>query len=182
MTKDEFERVFFYYESIERDIDNTSKYIEPRNQENAFSHEFCKIIILSCTELESVMKILCKELTGKECGNIGEYKACILNAFPNIGDAVVMVPRFGKDICPFKEWESGKLSWWDSYTHLKHSYESYSTEGTYKNAVYALSALYILILYLAKHENIDFRYKRIGYLDSDYELNYLIDNPEKSLP
>ena len=51
-----------YFLSIERDLSETSRYIEPYGQENAYSFEFYKIIMLSCAEIESAFKKLCKKV------------------------------------------------------------------------------------------------------------------------
>ena len=39
--------IWNYYLSLEKDLDNTSRYIEPKGQENVFSFEFG----VSCTRL-----------------------------------------------------------------------------------------------------------------------------------
>lgn len=44
--------IWNYYLSLEKDLDDTSRYIEPKGQENVFSFEFAKLLVLSCTELE----------------------------------------------------------------------------------------------------------------------------------
>ena len=63
--------IWNYYLSLEKDLDDTSRYIEPKGQENVFSFEFAKLLVLSCTELESVLKLLCYECSGEKRGNIG---------------------------------------------------------------------------------------------------------------
>ena len=66
--------IWNYYLSLEKDLDDTSRYIEPKGQENVFSFEFAKLLVLSCTELESVLKLLCYECSGEKRGNIGMVK------------------------------------------------------------------------------------------------------------
>ena len=63
MTEQTLNEIWNYYLTLEADISNTSRYIEPRGQENVHSFEFAKILILACTELESVFKLLCIEIT-----------------------------------------------------------------------------------------------------------------------
>ena len=183
MTKEELNEIWNYYLTLEDDISGTSRYIEPRGQENAYSFEFAKILILACTELESVFKFLCVEITGEQPeGNIGKYKEIILGKYPRIGDAVVTVRRWGVDIQPFQEWTSGKLSWWGAYQVVKHSRGEYFSGASYKNAVYALAALYIAIFYLAKTANIDFADYINTYIESDYSKTRIIYGPIKRLP
>lgn len=66
ITKETMNEIWNYYLSLEKDLDNTSRYIEPKGQENVFSFEFAKPLVLSCTELESVLKLLCCECDGKK--------------------------------------------------------------------------------------------------------------------
>ena len=49
MTEKEINGIWYYYLSIEDDLSNTSKYIEPDGQENVHSFEFAKLLILACT-------------------------------------------------------------------------------------------------------------------------------------
>lgn len=152
MTYWELATAWNYFLSIERDLSETSRYIEPDEQENTHSFEFYKIIMLSCAEIESAFKKLCKEVApdGKH-GNMENYKSVILKKFPRICSCKVVVPRWGsQEICPFAEWGSKPLFWWDAYQNVKHSRFSYMKEATYKNAVYALAALYVVLLYLYK--------------------------------
>lgn len=182
MTKDAFNGIWNYFLSIESDLENTSRFIEPAGQEEVHSFEFAKIIILASTEAESVMKAICFELTSEEKGNIAEYKEVILNRFPKITTARVTISRLGKDILPFDGWDAGRLEWWDAYGLVKHKREAEFDKASYKNAVYSLSALYILIFYLAKICSIDFNNAKSEYIDSDYARQRFVLAPPKQLP
>lgn len=182
MTRTEIEHIWNYYLSLENDLSNTSRFIEPSGQENVYSFEFAKLIILSCTEIEAILKILCKEKSGKDCGNIGEYKREVLVHFPKIINAVVYVSRWWQEIRPFEGWDSGKLDWWEAYVAIKHNRGSNFTSATYKNAAYSLSALYLLILYLAKVFDTRISDANSSYIFSDYSSKYLINAPMKQLP
>lgn len=182
ITENSFHGIWNYYLSLENDLATTSQYIEPAGQEDTHSFEFSKLIILSCTEAESVMKAICYEITNEEKGNIGEYKEIILTKFPKIITARVTVSRLGQDIIPFAGWDSGHLLWWDAYTDVKHKRGTEFDKASYKNAVYALSALYILILYLARMNNIDFSSAESTYIFSDYSRKVLACAPSKQLP
>ncbi len=141
-----------YFLSIERDLSETSRYIEPYGQENAYSFEFYKIIMLSCAEIESAFKKLCKKVAPDEkCGNMENYKSIILKKFPQICSCEVVIPRWhAQGIYPFNDWDSKPLFWWSAYQNVKHRRASQMNEATYKNAVYALAALYVILLYLYK--------------------------------
>lgn len=182
MTQTELENIWNYYLSLENDLANTSRYIEPEGQENVYSYEFAKLIILSCTEVENIFKVLCMVKSGKSCGNIGEYKEVILYSFPKIVDAEVYVSRWAKSIKPFEGWDNGKLSWWEIFIDLKHNRGINFKNASYINAVYSLSALYLLILYLAKVINARISDARGNYIISDYTNKYIVYSPIKELP
>lgn len=182
MTQMKLDNIWNYYMSLEGDFTNTSRFIEPINQEDVYSFEFAKLLILSCTEIESLLKLLCIELSGNKCGNMGEYKDVILSYFPKIVFAEVYIPRWAKTVLPFSGWDAGKLSWWDTYSDIKHDRSNNFKDATYKNAVYALAALYILILYLAQMKKIHINDSDSTYIISEYSSKYLVCSPSRQLP
>ena len=181
MDKADLQIIYNYYVSLENDFSATSRYIEPKDQENVYSFEFSKLLILSCTEIETVLKRLCEEKSGKKCRNIREYRDTITKYFPKIVDAEVSIARWGRDIRPFKGWKEKPLKWWQAYGDVKHNPGNNFKKATYKNAVYALSALYVLILYLAKVYNISVDMKT-SYISSDYVYKYVVFDLVKPLP
>lgn len=182
MTQTELDSIWYYFLSLEDDLSATSRFIEPSGQENTFSFEFLKLILLSCTEAESVFKKICMEIAGKEGGNIGEYKEVIVGAFPKIVDAEVFIPRWGEVIQPFAGWDTGKLPWWDSYVEIKHNRGDSFQRATYQSAVFALSALYVLILYLAKINNTRVEAGISRYITSAYAFRFFVSSPLRQLP
>lgn len=183
MTQQTLNEIWNYFLTLEADISNTSRYIEPYGQENVHSFEFAKILILACTELESVFKLLCFEITGKQpAGDIGKYKEIILGKYPRITDAAVSVKRWGKSITPFQEWANGGLSWWTAYQTVKHNRREHFSGASYRNAVYALSALYISIFYLAQVTNIGFNDYVSTYIESDYSQTRILFGRTRNLP
>lgn len=172
-----------YFLSLEKDLDNTSRYIEPKGQENVHSFEFAKILILACTEIEVLFNYLCETIRPDETtGNIGRYKEVILTAFPKITAAEISVMRWGKTISPFSGWDSGPLKWWDAYQHVKHNRSRNFNNASYENAVFSLAALYLLIFYTAKANDIKFPNTKSIYLESDYEDTNIMYFPIKQLP
>lgn len=172
-----------YYQSLSEDMARTSRYVEPIGQEDVYSIEFSKIIVLSCIELESVFKALCSKIDGSECKNIAEYQEKILREFPRIVDAVVTVPRAGTHLQPFADWKSGgKLSWWKAYTEVKHTRGECFKQASYKNAVSALSALYVSILYYNQFTKAGLYTVNDGYLSSGYANSPVSMGRIKSLP
>ena len=183
MEKQELIDCWNYFLSLEKDLDNTSRYIEPKGQENVHSFEFAKILILACTEIEVLFNYLCKTIRPDETtGNIGRYKEVILTAFPKITAAEISVMRWGKTISPFSGWDSGPLKWWGAYQHVKHNRSLNFNDASYENAVFSLAALYLLIFYTAKANNITFPNTKSVYLESNYENTTVEYSPIKQLP
>ena len=172
-----------YFLMLESDLDNTSRYIEPQGQEKVYSFEFAKLLILACTEVESVFKAICFEIEKNQVtADIGIYKSIILGKYPKIVDATVVVKRLGRNIEPFKGWDSGPLSWWGAYQSVKHSRGSHFADATYINVTTAIAALYILIFYLAEITETKFDNHISKYIDSDYSDPHLLCSPLKKLP
>lgn len=180
--RDELIGIWNYFLSLEQDLDETSRFVEPRGQENVYSFEFAKILILSCTEIESVFKHICKVVANTSVGTMADYKSIILNRFPRITEAKVSVRRLGTSIYPFMGWDTGKLSWWDAYQKVKHDRGMHFTDATYRNVLYSVAALYILIFYLAKCTDIGFDDAKSVYVGSEYEHCYVYFGPTKQLP
>ena len=183
MKKEELDGIWNYYLSLESDLSNTSRYIEPLGQEEVHSFEFAKLLILACTEIESVFKAICCTIEGhKKAGNMGEYKDAIYGKYPKITEAVVSVARLGRLIKPFEEWAQGRLSWWDAYQQVKHNRGNAFCLATYRNATYAIAALYILIFYLAKITNLEIMDNKNQYIYSGYAHAVLSCLPPENLP
>ena len=183
MTSKELNAIWYYYLSIESDLSNTSQYVEPDGQENVYSFEFAKILILACTEVESVFKAVCKEITGQQVqADIKEYKNIILSKYPRIIETEILINRLGRTIKPFDKWNKTRLSWWDAYQEIKHNRGSYFSNASYFNAVMALSALYVSIFYLAEITNISFDNYKSTYITSAYKNQHIVLKPEKKLP
>lgn len=159
-----------YFLMLENDLDNTSRYIEPQGQENVYSFEFAKLLVLACTEIESVLKVICKEIAPHiKAEKMSDYQPIITQRFPKITEAYVKISRLGRDLQPFSNWNNEPLSWWRAYNGVKHNRGSNFGDATYMNAVMALSGLYILIFYLAALTGLKFKDTASKYISSDYE-------------
>ena len=159
-----------YFLTLESDLENTSRYIEPSGQENVYSFEFAKLLVLACTEIESVLKVMCKEINpSSKAEKMSDYQPIIMQRFPKITEACVEISRLGRNIKPFSEWNSQPLSWWRAYNGVKHNRGNNFSDATYMNAVMALSGLYILIFYLSALTGIKFKNYASKYISSEYE-------------
>ncbi len=136
-----------YFLNIESDLNRIFKYVEP-SQDNldVYSSELIKIIILSCTEFENIIKIIGK-LDGEGLGNMSDYKEYILKHIDKIWLREIQVDGYPLKYNPFDAWPSGELNWWNAYTGLKHNRRENFTKGTFANALYSTGALLVLLVY-----------------------------------
>lgn len=176
------ESIWNYFLVLEKDLEATTRYVEPYNQDEVYSIEFFKILVLAATECESAFKALCKSISGSERGNIGEYKETILKKYPGIVNAEVIIPRAHKSIKPFAKWDSSALDWWDAYGKTKHNHIASFSTANYLMAVKSLGALYVLVFYIGRERKEEFTQLKSIYFQSEYTYNYLITDGGKSLP
>lgn len=183
MDKKTLDRNWYYFLTLDRDLYDTTLYIEPEGQESTYSFAFYKLIMLGGSEAESLMKQLCKEIDpGNTGGNIGQFKDTILGKYPQIENVRINVSRWGgKEIMPFDNWSTKKLQWWDDYSELKHSRFKTIEKATFENTAYTLGALFVLnyYLYAAAGEHLPIGSKSF---DSCYTPPYLLCSADEKLP
>lgn len=150
MDEKALDRNWYYFLSLDRDLYDTTFYIEPEGQEDTYSFAFYKLIMLGGAEAESLFKQLCNEIDPEnKCGDISQFKNTILGKYPKIETVSISVSRWGgKEIYPFENWSKGKLRWWDVYNDLKHSRFKTIDSASFVNAAYTLGALFVLNYYL----------------------------------
>ena len=158
MERNTFEMYWSYYLSIEKMMKITSQYVCPSERnKNTYSDEFMKIILLSCSEIDSILKVICKEnniLLEDRKYNMSVYSKILLKqkdikemayspecATSSINDGIICFP--------FKDLDDKKLhaglTWWRDYQKLKHNRLDNAELGNLENAVCAITAHYILL-------------------------------------
>ncbi len=179
-----FEMYWSYYLSIEKMMKNTSQYVCPSKfNKNTYSDEFMKIILLSCSEIDSILKLICKEnnvvLNDREY-NMSVYAKVLVNqgdikkqAFSPKCATSSMNDFF---IClPFETLDGNKkyagLKWWEDYQKLKHNRLENAEAGNLENAVCAITAHYILLRIM-----MDMLPENSGkeYVKKEYWSDYLV--------
>lgn len=189
-TKTLITNMWYYYLSLESDLEKATQYIEPRGQEKVYSIEFHKLIVLACVAAESSFKLLMEcsgiKIDKKEELTISQYKGFMLNKYPQIVNAKVNVMRWGKEIKPFECWKSDKkpsrLSWWDAYNSVKHNKDQNFSKATYENAAFAISAVHLLTLYCAAAYKVSVQSERATCITSEYCSSYICGSPSQMLP
>lgn len=179
-----FERYWSYYLSIEDMLKKTRQYVSASNENrNTYSDEFSKIILLSCSEIDSILKLMCrmKGITYEERRyNMLVYSEVLLQ-FEHIKEMAYSPDIYTANnekaliVFPFKYLDKSDkcagLKWWNDYQKIKHNRLDNAKRGDLFTAVSAVVAHYILLRYLA-----DFLDNANGkdYVKENYYSRYLI--------
>lgn len=180
---------------MERDVEILKNFIEISDKNySAYSMELFKILQLACSEIDSVLRVLCKEIDPATdyhdettySGNISLYKATVLNRFPIIHETEVLVPGLPAPLKPWEEWQNvNSPTWWVNYNKAKHYRHSSYESANLKNMLMAMSALMVVVLYLyrlVENEKKANPSPLSKFFDSKYASPRLLCDPEKELP
>lgn len=153
-----FEIYWSYYISVERMLKNTGQYVAPSMENHkTYSDEFAKIVLLSCSEIDSILKVLCKLnniIHDEKKYNMNVYAEAIskISMVRELAYAPELYTSINEKtlvVIPFKELDNRKpnagLKWWADYQRIKHNRIENAECGNLYNAVSAVAAHYILI-------------------------------------
>ena len=156
----EFRNLYWnYYLQLENDFFSYSPYCEiDTANDNAFSVKYLQLLLSVCGEIDSICKTFCKMLDENlnlDTAGIPEYIPILCTNYPTFAAETVQVLGYRyRELQPWKSiaW-SHVPNWWQRYNAIKH-HRDQRTNGlenykyaNQKNAIEALSALYILIEY-----------------------------------
>lgn len=143
-----------YFLAIEKDLENLSRYVE-FDQENldTFSIELTHILFSASSEVDVVIKQLCNLIDPKtKAENINDYRN-IINIHSNefINEEVV-IHRYGLTFKPWLNWKNDKNpDWWRCYNHVKHERNLHYREANLQNAINAVGALLLTVVYYYRY-------------------------------
>ena len=179
MTRDEFSKYHWeYYLVLEKDFLQTERFISFDLGKNylydkkgctnygnsmCFSNEFIKQYQSICSEIDVILKTICKEINNKsKAKEIKGYTNEVLKKWPGITNQKVAMKDI--ELIPFMNWSLQPYNspdWWPPYNNVKHKRVKNYKEANLKNVLNSLAALYILEHYLVKY---------IGDRDSTYDV------------
>ena len=137
-----------YYLQLESQFMESIEYVElhPSNF-SAFSNRYALLIQAIGAELDSLFKFFCGFYLS-ERKNISNYAGQILQNNPNIVNQKIKLRQFGFEIQPFQGWDAThaaqSLSWWSTFTNIKHNRSAHIQESSQQNTLNILGALYLL--------------------------------------
>jgi hypothetical protein len=199
MTQSDFNLQWYYYLSIESDMQKVSRYIEPcKINYNTFSIEFVKILLASCAGLDILFRVICAEMdtnfkpNGTQKKNIETYTSIILPRIPQI----VGTEIFCRDMCikPFEEWKletqkgtDGKKigrnrypDWWAAHNKIKHRESVDYSVANFQNTLKAVAGLLTVNLVVKEHFKLTINTPP-DYLRCDYLPTYMLTKPVKTI-
>lgn len=144
-----------YYLHVEADLAGCSRYVElVAPNFSTYSNEFARIIVVACAEIDAVLGELCELITPAEkADTINKYFPIILKRFPAFTDSMVDVRRHRLSFEPWQDWKSNKSpEWWgNGYNRIKHDRTNHFERANLQNALQAVGALFLAILYYHQH-------------------------------
>jgi hypothetical protein len=144
-----------YFTALEEDFSQTIRFVELAEPNlSTYSVEFARIILSAGSEIDVLAKVLANRygLTVFP-QNIDGYRKAIMNRFPEFIWLKIMVPRFGIDRLPWRDWHDDKNpEWWRAYNDIKHERNANFPQANLGNALNCISGLFTLVCYLCQHE------------------------------
>lgn len=177
-----FEKYWSYYKSIENMFINTIQYVSPsRANKETYSDEYAKIIFLCGSEIDSILKLICKleNIQPKDKRyTMADYsifidKTTLLKEECYCPKCMTTIEEEQLMIAPFDKIQIGipysGLDWWEDYQSLKHNRMENAKKGNLGNATSMLIAHYILIRF------------SINYLDKNSGIDYVKEHNQSSI-
>lgn len=148
-------RYWSYYLAIENQLENISRYIEfDDSNQFTYSIELARILLSASSEVDVLMKQFCKLLdSSSRTSSINAYRECVTTLCPNFARENAYIGRFGLSMSPWDNWiGSTNPDWWTGYNKVKHHRDEHFTKANLKNAINAVAALHILVVYFYKYD------------------------------
>ncbi|XHJ04677.1 hypothetical protein ACFDBE_00445 [Staphylococcus epidermidis] len=157
MDRNKFSMYWSYYKMIEEKLISTNQYVTHTNDNGkCYSDEFTSIILLSCSEIDSILKELLINLNispKKIYYQMSDY-ANVLIKFKDKGIETVSTRIDVHDnnnfnVTPFKNINANlpyaNLNWWKDYQAIKHDRIHNVKKGNLANAITVLSAHFLIV-------------------------------------
>ena len=150
-----YREYFNYYLELERDFFSTEPYVTiEKDNFDTFSIQFNRIYQSICSEIDCLLKELCKQLESKSAvKNISAYCKVIQSHFKYFNSETVYFYKSRIELEPWKDWSDIKApTWWTMYNNVKHhrmetdkeTKRQYYKFANLENVLNALAALYIV--------------------------------------
>lgn len=148
-----------YFLALEEDMLRLSRFVEFSEANfNCYSIELARILMMACAEIDVVAKRLCIRIDSSpipEKPNVDYYRKVIVHEYARFAESSVKIDRHVLEMRPWESWKPGgdkNPDWWHAYTQVKHHRHTSYDRATLKNALNAVGALFVTVLYLFQEE------------------------------
>lgn len=148
----EYSNLLRQLEIVLDDLDEVFKVIAPQieNPEKVYGHGIRNIIILACTEVDSIMQSILVKNRVEPYGkffNMNDYYKLLKGL--KLDEYTLSFYRYGEvgEITPFSKWKTeGNLPWYVAYNNVKHNREEFFSDANITNAIYSIIAFAIIMM------------------------------------
>jgi len=163
-----------YFLALEEDLEKVSRFIEfDKANLSTYSIEFAHLLLASSSEVDVILKQLCKLLDeSKKPRNIDDYRSIIKEALPfHILDdfihETVYIPRYNLNFIPWEKWEGDNNPyWWQSYNAVKHERNLHFSKANLQNVLNSLGGLLIVVVFYNWIKNRKENILKMGEIDA----------------
>lgn len=144
-----------YFLSLEEDVAHLARFIELTTANfTCYSIEISRMLFAASSEIDVVAKQYCTSIhPQRRAENIVHYKDTIMERHPAFHSIKVRMPRFGLELEPWMNWGGEQQPhWWRAYNKVKHERHEHFSKGNLKNALNAVAALYVLLVFFYRKE------------------------------
>ena len=139
-----------YLIALDQDLAKVSRFIEFSEANfNTYSIELAHLLLAASSEVDVVLKALCNlKNPAADHKNIDQYRKTIREKLPNLITEKCFIYRYCLELEPWSNWQGEENPiWWRSYNKVKHQRDEHFSEANLKNALNAVSALSLVVLY-----------------------------------
>jgi|SaaInlV_120m_DNA_4_1040238.scaffolds.fasta_scaffold32579_1 hypothetical protein len=139
-----------YFLALEQNVESLSRYVELNlNNFKTYSMEMAHLLLAASSEVDVVMKSLCKLLEPyQDCNNIEDYRNVIGMRVKVFSEESVRISRYGLELTPWSQWKYNKSPiWWKNYNKVKHERNNFFQEANLHNTLNAMAGLYLCNYY-----------------------------------
>ena len=140
-----------FFVALESDLEATTRYVECcQDNYETYSVAYAQIILSAGSEVDVISKLLCNRVKPtSKAENIHHYRKILNSEYKFLHGLEVLIPRYNLTVTPWDSWSwDENPDWWKFYNKIKHERHNFYKEANLKNALFAVSGLFCLILYL----------------------------------
>jgi hypothetical protein len=144
-----------YFLALESDLARLSRYVELTEDNNdTYSIEMAHLLLAACSEVDVVLKRLCKKVNPKNSPrSIDGCRKILVSSFPKLATMEVRIPRYGLSIPTWENWKNdSNPNWWRAYNQVKHHRDEYFKEAKLQHTIASIAGLFVAVLFLYKEE------------------------------